>query len=213
MDVKWIEGQAYDSNIYLIKDELNLLIDSGTGKNFDRVKEEIEKSGSKIQEIDILVNTHPHFDHVGGNQDIIELSGCDLMASKHTAKALEEGNQSETLSSAFGEKLEPIKVTQVLEDGDEIDLGKYKLRTLYTPGHSKGDIVLYEEEERVLFSGDTVFQGGIGRTDLPSSDRESMKKSLERLKDLKVDALYPGHEPIVEKDASKHLERATRFLI
>ena len=84
--------------------------------------------------------------------------------------------------------------------------------TLYSNGHS-GDPVLYEPESRLLFSGDTVFQRGIGRTDLPSSDRELMKESLERLEKMEVESLYPGHGTVVEKNASKHLKRAKNFLI
>ncbi len=213
MEVVFIKGRGYDSNIYLLKDDLNLLIDAGTGKNFDYVKNEIEKSGPKIQDIDILMNTHEHFDHIGGNHRIVEASDCELMASEPTAKMLEEGDQEETLASAFGGKLEPMKVSRVLSEGDKIKLGESTLEILTTPGHSRGDIALYEPEEKSLFSGDTVFQGGIGRTDLPSSDQGQMKKSLQKLSELDVENLYPGHGPIVEGGADKQISRALKFLI
>ncbi|KXB06624.1 hypothetical protein AKJ52_01935 [candidate division MSBL1 archaeon SCGC-AAA382C18] len=211
--INWIEGRGYDSNIYLLQGKRNLLIDAGTGKNFERLRKEMERLGKNLREIDILVNTHAHFDHVGGNQKIIDASDCELMASGPTAEVLEAGGQGESLASHFGEKLEPLKVSRRLQDGDEIDIGYSTLEILTTPGHSRGDIVLYIESDRILFSGDTVFKGGIGRTDLPSSDAKEMRKSLDRLKELDVEKLYPGHGPIAETDGGKHIERASSFLI
>ncbi len=213
MEIKWIEERGYDSNIYLLQEKKNVLIDAGTGKNFERVKREIEGIGTELENIDILVNTHPHYDHVGGDRQIIEASDCELLASGYTADVLEAGDEDKTLASSFGAKLEPLKVSRRLQEDDKISLGETSLRVITTPGHSPGDIVLYEESENILFSGDTVFKGGIGRTDLPSSDSNEMRKSLDKLEALDVDKLYPGHGPIAETNGGRHVERAAEFLI
>jgi hydroxyacylglutathione hydrolase len=83
---------------------------------------------------------------------------------------------------------------KLLGEGDTVSIGQIRLRVIHTPGHSPGHICLYSEEEKVLFSGDALFQGSIGRTDLPGSSAQDMARSLERLARLPDDvAVYPGH--------------------
>ncbi|KXB07577.1 hypothetical protein AKJ54_00060 [candidate division MSBL1 archaeon SCGC-AAA382K21] len=211
MKVDWIEGQGFDSNIFLIKNDKIVLVDAGTGLNSKRVDQKFREFGIKPEEIDILVNTHCHVDHSGGDSNILEASNCELMTSKPAAEALRTADGEATLGRRFGLKIEPLEVSRVLEEGDEIELGKSTLKILSTPGHSNGSISLYEPREKALFSGDVVFRGGIGRTDFPTSDPRAMKKSLQKLSKLDVEKLYPGHGPIAEEDAKKHLEFALNF--
>ncbi len=83
---------------------------------------------------------------------------------------------------------------RLLRDGDIIDIGKIAFRVIHTPGHSPGQICLYSEFEKVLFTGDTLFQGSIGRTDLPGSSEKEMMLSLARLAEFPENvAVYPGH--------------------
>jgi glyoxylase-like metal-dependent hydrolase (beta-lactamase superfamily II) len=83
------------------------------------------------------------------------------------------------------------------------------LRVLHTPGHSPGSICLFDAEEGILFSGDTVFtHGSFGRYDLPGGERHALLKSLERLSTLDVRAIYPGHGEPVEKQAERHIAAA-----
>ncbi|MCK4247341.1 MAG: MBL fold metallo-hydrolase, partial [Methanomicrobia archaeon] len=69
----------------------------------------------------------------------------------------------------------------------------YRLEVLHTPGHTDGSICLYDEAKKIMFSGDTFFIDGIGRTDLPSGNEEALKESLERLASLDIEKVYPGH--------------------
>lgn len=212
MKVNWIEGRGYDSNIYLIQGEVNLLIDTGTGRNFDRVRGELEELGTGPRGIDIIINTHHHFDHVGGNSDFLQACDCELMASEESANVLRAADREETFAGAFGGELEPMEVSRALSEGDEIEVGEGVLTVLSTPGHTPGDISLYEPEEKVLFSGDTVFRGGIGRTDLPSSDRGAMRSSLQKLAGLDVERLYPGHGPTAEEDGHRYIKQGLDLL-
>lgn len=213
MDVKWIEGHGFDSNVFLIKEDTTLLIDAGTGLNFDWIREKLSGFGVTPEDIDILINTHCHFDHAGGDPDFINSSRCKLMASEPAAKALRNADEITTLAANFGKELEPLEVSQLLNDGEEIDLGETKLTVLSTPGHTRGSISLYEPREKALFSGDAVFRGGVGRMDLPTSDPEAMKNSLRRLKEMEVDKLYPGHGPIAEENGRRHIESALNLLV
>lgn len=213
MKVNWVEGSGFDSNIFLIRDDLSLLIDAGTGLNFDQVKKEIEGAGIKLEELDILVNTHCHYDHVGGDPDFLEISDCKLMTSEPTAKILGSGDEGTTLAKNFGGELKPLEVSKTLQENDQIKLGETTLQVLFTPGHTEGGISLYEPHEKVLFSGDTVFSMGIGRMDLPTSDSKEMKNSLQKLAKLDVNKLYPGHGPIEEGNAEEAIQRGLNFLV
>jgi glyoxylase-like metal-dependent hydrolase (beta-lactamase superfamily II) len=110
----------------------------------------------------------------------------------------------------FGEKLEPISVARELQEGDKIELGELTLKVLHTPGHTAGSICLYEPQQR-LFSGDTIFSDGVGRTDLPTGDVTALHNSIEGLLKLDVQNIYPGHGPHVEKNAHACILNASRF--
>lgn len=205
--IRRLGGEYLDSNIYLILDSRAALVDAGTGASFDEIRREIwkELAGRKI---DLLINTHCHYDHAGGDHDFVREFGCEVAIHRSEANYLRNGDFHFTLSeSFFGEKMRAVEVSRELEDGDVIDLGEIRLQVLHTPGHTAGSICLYDQERRMLFSGDTVFADGMGRTDLPSSDWREMGRSLKRLSMLEVDKIYPGHGPEVEGGGDRCIRR------
>lgn len=149
--------------------------------------------------LDALINTHAHYDHVKGNLGVVESTGADVVASRRTAEILSSGNNQFILAELFGDLIEPMPVDRTLGEGDTVAVGDLSLGVLETPGHSEGSICLYCAAEKALFTGDTVFADGVGRTDLPGGSYEVLKKSFERLMDFAddhdVDSLYPGHGP------------------
>lgn len=207
-----IGGVGYDSNIYLIDDEVLTLVDAGTGTHSTNVKENLKMIGFDTSDIDLLVNTHCHFDHAGGNRDFVEASGCKMAIHEIESSVLEKGDQLISCASMFGKKLKTVKVTYVLKRGNTLDLGNLSLHVLYTPGHTAGSICLHDPNKQVLFSGDTVFCGGVGRTDLPTSDQEMFIQSLKQLNDLNVKKLYPGHGPFAEQDGKKYITDAVQLM-
>jgi glyoxylase-like metal-dependent hydrolase (beta-lactamase superfamily II) len=207
-----IGGYGFDSNIYLIKDEQIALIDTGTGQNSDLVMQNLTRLGVRTREINLIINTHCHYDHIGGNRAFIEAAGCEVAIHELDAEPLRKADPTVTIARNFGVKLEPLKPLRELREGDRIELGALTLEVLHTPGHTRGSICLYERKQKALFSGDTVFCDGIGRTDLPTSDRAAMASSLRRLAELDVEKLFPGHGPIEEKSAHKHLELALKLI-
>lgn len=212
MEVDWIPGQGFDSNIFLVRDGDTLMIDSGSGLNLDYVDRKLEDFGISFDDLDILVNTHCHFDHTGGDYEILETVDCELVASEITGEALRSGNEKLILAGLTQGEIEPLKVSRTLQEGDEIKLDDNQLSIISTPGHTKGSISLYEPSEKILFSGDAVFRGGIGRMDLPSSSRKDMLKTLKKLKQLEIKKLYPGHGPIAEEDAERYIEMASNLV-
>ncbi len=207
MEIHQIGGLGYDSNIYLIVDEIISIIDSGTGENFGIVNQNINKLGIAPSDIKMVINTHCHFDHVGGNIYFME-SGVGVAIHELEADFLRRGDQSITLAGLFGGKLPSIEVTHGLHDGDQIKLGDLKLDVVLTPGHTRGSMCLHDPDIGILFSGDTVFCGDVGRTDLPTSDTQALGRSLRKLGDLGIEKLYPGHGPSVKKNAREQIAMA-----
>jgi hydroxyacylglutathione hydrolase len=197
-DIVIIEGMGYDCNIYIFED---VIVDTGTGDNIQYIKDSMKKAKISIDDLSLIVNTHNHFDHIGGNRCF------DLEVAMHRedAKAIEEGDDDATVARMFGRSMDGMKVDRILEEGDKI----HDFEVLHTPGHTKGGICLYNGE--TLISGDTVFAGGgCGRMDI-GGDVNEMKKSLERLTTIDVTYLLPGHGPWVN-DGSRHIKMAYNML-
>lgn len=212
VNIYQVGGCGFDSNIYLILDELVALVDAGTGQNQELVKKNLRKFDVTPKDIDLLINTHCHYDHTGGNPAFLKAAGCELAIHELDAGPLRTGDETVTLAANFGAYLEPLEPTRVLHEGDQIKLGSLTLEVLHTPGHTRGSASLYERAEKMLFSGDTVFRDGVGRVDCPTGDINAMRKSLRKLSQLEVQKLFPGHGPIVDKNGNLHIEGALRLL-
>ena len=202
-------GRGFDSNIYLVKGKRNTLIDSGTGMYFEDILEVLERE-IDIEDIDQLILTHEHIDHTGGSEYFKRrVKDLKIVAHEKTAEILEKG--IEPTSYLFSLPSPKVKIDLKLKQGDRIRIGDDIYRVLYTPGHSEGSICLYQEDKGILFSGDTVFSyGGIGRYDLPGGDLFKLEKSIERLSNLNVKDLYPGHGDYVVGVGDKHIKLSLR---
>ncbi len=205
-----IGGAGFDSNIYLILDDVIALVDAGTGMNFGSVRRNLAKFGLKPSDVELVINTHCHFDHAGGDRDFVE-AGCEVAIHELEAEPLRRGDRRVTLAEGFNGQLGPIEVSRELREGDCIELGELALEVLHTPGHTAGSICLHERGRGLLFSGDTVFCGGVGRVDLPTGDAAAMLRSLRKLIELEVHRLMPGHGPVAESFADKYIRAAYRL--
>jgi hydroxyacylglutathione hydrolase len=212
MRIHQIGGYDYDSNIYLITDEIIALVDTGTGKNFGEVSKNLQKFDLTPADIELIINTHCHYDHVGGDRAFVDAAGCEVAIHELDAEALRKGDEVLTCAILLGEKLGPVEPTHLLYDGDRIELGSLSLEVIHTPGHTRGSLCLYNCERGLLFSGDTVFCDDIGRVDLPTGDQGAMIDSLKKLAKLKLKQLLPGHGPVVEEGADAHIMSALESL-
>jgi glyoxylase-like metal-dependent hydrolase (beta-lactamase superfamily II) len=206
MHVEMIMPGYYDSNVYLINKKI--LVD--TGMSVEPVLSKLEKL-VPVSNIQQIILTHGHFDHCGAAAAIIQKSGAKLGICKDDASALLSDKISCSLS--FGQRINTMQPDVLYQDGDQIPIGLNEarkeeyLKVISTPGHTVGSICLYEENSASLFSGDTVFSdGGIGRSDFENSACEKMTASIQKLTQLPVQNLYPGHGAPTIKTASRSIQ-------
>ncbi len=194
----------YDSNIYLILGERPIIVDAGTGMASSLVIKEIEtiladrKRCEEGTEIQCIVATHCHYDHVGGLADLASRFHCPVYAGTLDSYAIQTGDPKLTVSSLFGKRMAPLDIGVLpLNEGDVLSTGLHDFTILETPGHTPGGICLFEERTGLLISGDTLFSDGYGRTDFAGGSFGQLRESLRRLMelDLKVNirGLFPGH--------------------
>ncbi|MHA2137488.1 MAG: MBL fold metallo-hydrolase [Candidatus Hodarchaeales archaeon] len=203
-DVYWLLGQGFDCNVFIIDSrQESIMIDTGAGstlnQGFSTASSNIEtlKRAIDTRRIKHIFLTHGHIDHIGGILSLQSEVDCMISASSEEALQLSSGN-SPYLDPIMNSTCSPLKITKKYDEGDTIAVGDYNFQVFETPGHTKGSLSLYEPEKKILISGDTVFpQGSFGRTDLPSGSSSELLKSLERLSNLEIHVLLPGHMPPV----------------
>jgi glyoxylase-like metal-dependent hydrolase (beta-lactamase superfamily II) len=160
------------------------------GEEGERILHFAEQKGLKIRKV---VNTHGHFDHIGANQHIIEMTGAELLIHADDLPLLQNArSHAEVYGLAVAASPEPDRL---LDQGDHVQVGDLTFQVFHVPGHSPGGICLMAEGH--LFVGDVLFSGSIGRTDLPGGDFDSLVKGVrERLFTLSEETIvHPGHGP------------------
>ena len=143
-------------------------------------------------EIRFIVLTHGHIDHIGALKEVKEATGAEVAIHADDAQALQENSVSTLLDLSYPT---PLPADRLLKDGDSMDIGDLHFLVLHTPGHSPGCICLLGQG--VMFSGDTLFNYGIGRADLPGSNYSQLMNSIHtKLMTLSDNTtVYPGHGP------------------
>lgn len=191
-DIFAVLSGGFCSNSYVIVAERDLvLVDPGMARGLESIVGPIRAVGLDIEKIKRVVNTHCHYDHTGANRVLRENLELEFYAHVMDAEYVETGDPEYTASGVVGEESGGVPVAGMLKDGDLI--GGTGFKVLHTPGHTKGSICLWDEERKILISGDCVFAAGVGRYDLPGGDLEELVGSLERLAKLDVEKLLPGH--------------------
>ncbi|MEE8398563.1 MAG: MBL fold metallo-hydrolase [Desulfobacterales bacterium] len=160
------------------------------GDDVDRILHMLAESKLKVK---YIVNTHGHFDHVGGNKRQKDVTGAELLIHAGDAPML-EGAASSAASMGMRTEASPAP-DRLLEDGDTLTVGDITLTVIHTAGHSAGGICLHTDG--ILFAGDTLFAGSIGRTDFPGGNHELLLSNIrEKLYPLGDDIrVFTGHGP------------------
>jgi hydroxyacylglutathione hydrolase len=189
--IETIPVGGIETNCYLIGDGNDaILIDPG--EDASRIIAMIKKRNVKVANI---VLTHGHADHIGAVPELKKFTSAPVLI--HSEDAIMLTDAMENLSAVFDMPFVADPADELLKDGDEISSGNIQLKVLFTPGHTPGGISLYEPNAGILFSGDTLFAGSIGRSDFPRSNNDQLIKSIkEKLLTLPDETIvYPGHGP------------------
>ncbi len=183
-----------DENCYIVSDETKecMIVDCGAASVMEQkaISDYISEEGLKPV---LYVLTHGHFDHVMGGKWLYETYGLQPTICERDAELYKNFRKD---SADMGYRVDydlPI-IGRCVNDGDTVTFGNTTFKVIHTPGHSKGSVVYYCKEENIAFTGDTLFRGSIGRTDLPGGSMFQMINSLRLLEQLPDETkIYPGH--------------------
>jgi glyoxylase-like metal-dependent hydrolase (beta-lactamase superfamily II) len=179
----------WETNAYLVWDGRSadaLVLDPGMGAA-GPLMERTAANGLRLHRI---ANSHGHIDHVFDNAPLVRASGAPLAIHPDDAYRLAGQNN-------YGFEVEASVASEDLLEGEQVRIGELCFDILHTPGHTEGSVCLYEERRGLLLSGDVLFAGSYGRTDLPGGDEEQMVTSLARLsREIPGEVrVLPGHGP------------------
>ena len=184
MQIIKIYPRGFGSNTYFLTadNKTAIVIDPSS----PRVLDELNKRGLAAS---FVLLTHEHFDHTAG-VETLQSSGAKVLCM---AQAKEQVGTKTDCSWFFNAPPAEYTLDDVFQDGEEKTLDGIKIKAWHTPGHTQGGGCYFVEEENALFTGDTLFLGTVGRTDLPTGDGEKLRESIRRLSALSGWKVYAGH--------------------
>jgi hydroxyacylglutathione hydrolase len=188
------EKGMMDSNTYVIKDKTSIIIDLGLTQFLPELLQDLLRDGIDPKEIDIIANTHLHGDHCWANEAFKKVSGAKIMLHP-----LQKDSWDKTVNQTsrfFG-----VPAVEFAPDGfldtDKLNTGEVEFELIPSPGHSPDSVCFYCQSEKVLICGDVIFNQNTGRVDLPGGSANQLKQSIERLSQLEIEYLLPGHMDII----------------
>ena len=198
MKIQKFTFNPFQENTYILYDETNecIIIDPGCYEKNERekVKQFISDNNLEIKKI---INTHCHIDHILGNQFIHKEWNVNLYIHSLDVPLLENAEKTANLYG-LTEYIKSPKPMYFLKENQIIRFGVTELKILFTPGHAPGHICLYNKKNNILIAGDLIFQGSIGRTDLPGGNYNTLINSIKTkiLSLPDITQIYCGHGPV-----------------
>jgi hydroxyacylglutathione hydrolase len=202
----WLSSQENNANTIFFDGEVPTLIDPGHTHLFSHAIQGAARDGVALERSKLIICTHGHPDHMEAvgrfDSDVI------TAVSRREYEYLQEEGRDLFLMTGCQVPRGPFSL--LLTEGS-LSLGKKRFKVLSTPGHSPGSICLYWEDRRVLLSGDTLFYMGVGRTDLPGGNIDTLAQSITRLARLDIEYLVPGHGEVVK--GKKTIEKNFQLIL
>ena len=199
------QGRGNNCNAILLPgilrgDRQHILVDPGHIMNemgepcLDSLTQAMEKDGFGMEEIGLVIGTHCHPDHIEATEKVVQAGGAMFTLSAEEYEFYR--TTGKMFFQALGGKAPGADPLFFLKEG-ELSVGtgedKAAIKVFLTPGHSPGSVSLYMEKEKILMTGDVVFAGSVGRTDFPGGSPSLLRQSIDRLSQLDVEYLVPGH--------------------
>ncbi len=199
------QGRGNNCNAVLLPGVLrgerpHVLVDPGHIRNelgepcLDSLAAALESDQYQVEDVGLVIGTHCHPDHIEASQSVVARSGAQFALSGEEDEFYR--TTGKLFFEALGGRAPTVEPSFCLREGD-LALGsrddQLSIKVILTPGHSPGSISLYLDEERILVTGDVIFSGSVGRTDFPGGSSSLLRQSIERLAQLDVEYLIPGH--------------------
>jgi len=218
-DLFFIERGYLSGNHFVYRSQDPVLIDTGYISGFHQTEKLISGLGVNLSDVSLIISTHTHCDHIGGNHIIQQQSGCDIALHKVGKHYIDTRDDWSTWWRYYNQEADFFNCTRALEDGEMITLGPHDFQVIYTPGHASDGIVLYHRREKLLISSDTLWENDMAVMTLRvegSTALFHMQQSLQKLEALDVKIVYPGHgRPFADmkKALSKCSKRIEYYLL
>ncbi|MDY6933582.1 MAG: MBL fold metallo-hydrolase [Spirochaetota bacterium] len=185
-------------NMFYFGDPLNILFDPGLTRYIDLRFEDMKRDGIDIEDIKYIANTHSHPDHFEGSEYFRE-RGVPIVIYNDEIDFINEIGP--VIFKMLGIQLPSLSFDKILQEG-EWKVGDISLEVYHTPGHSPGSMCIYWPEKKALICGDLIFKESVGRVDFPGGDAVLLKNSIEKIRNLDIEILLPGHmDYIIGKEA------------
>jgi len=202
----WVSYQENNCNTIFIDGPVPTMIDPGHSHLFNSVVEGMAGDGKSADTIKLVICTHGHPDHVEAI-DHFDNNVLRAISNDEHAYLQEEGKELFLMTGCQA----PKKPFKLFLKGGQLTIGSKTFQVIQTPGHSPGSVCLYWKEEKLLISGDTIFYMGVGRTDLPGGDMETLGNSIKQLSKLDIEYLIPGHGEMLK--GAKSIKRNFELIL
>jgi glyoxylase-like metal-dependent hydrolase (beta-lactamase superfamily II) len=197
-DFFFIERGYLNGNHFLLRAERPVLVDTGYIGDFSRTQELLEELGTDLSAVHLIVNTHTHCDHIGGNAIIQEMSGCEIALHPIGKHFIDSRDDWSTWWRYFAQEARFFECTHSIRDGDSVLIGPYEFSAIHTPGHAADGIVLYHSPSKILLSSDALWKDDMAVLNLRIEGSATLfahEETLEKISRLDVKRVFPGHGP------------------
>lgn len=202
----------WDASAYLLTGSEPILIDCGSSEGYPALKRNLLELGVQPQDIKKVIATHGHWDHVAGFAQLAEESHAELWIHENDREQVEQGDYDRTAAFLYGKPFPAVQVHRTLNEGEILQVGRFSLEVIHTPGHSPGSVslLLTDGKHRVLIAGDTMWGGYHPRV---GSDMAAWEHSLDKLLTYDFDTMTFGHlPPTLVYDAKTKVAEARKQL-
>ncbi len=212
--IQFFQRTFPSANMVLLHGKQPILVDTGFGSDTATTKQLLTSAGVAPESLSLIVNTHYHSDHVGGNYELQTRYGTPIAAHRWEGEAVNARNPEACCAEWLDQPGEPYTVNRMLSDGDEMDTGNVLVQVLHTPGHTLGHIALYAPDFQTLLCGDLFYGDDIGWINMFREGAAAMQlsiESLDRMRTLPLKRAYSGHGSAIE-DPIRAIDNARRRL-
>jgi len=199
MKIITVVSGKLNNNTYIVTTEKGNAVIIDPSLDYEKIQKALDDSGAALK---FIIFTHGHYDHTASASTLAEKTGAKLVINSRDAEMLYDFKKS--LSSIFTNSPKESHADITVEDEDTLTLDELTFRFMSTPGHSKGSMIIFCKD--VMFTGDTVLEGTVGRTDLYGSDESLMIQSVRKLASVEGDyTLLCGHGEPSTLEREKHI--------